>query len=148
MARSAEKDQGDRATPEVAADLEELRRQARAELETEHEERLERIRQRREHAKTRSRDKSDERKRIEETMVREQVREEFYKEKGYRLYTDSTGRELWLSPEEYEWRQRRHRHGRHKRRIYEPAINNRGRVWLFYVGLLILAIVVGIALAR
>ena len=150
LARSSHStDREDTALPvDDSPEADALRRQVRAELEAEHELRGERLRQRRQHAKARARDKADERRRIEESLVREQVREEFYKEKGYKLYTDSTGRELWLSPEEFEWRQKRHRHGRRKRKIYEPALNNQGRVWLFYVGLLILAIVVGIALAR
>jgi len=79
--------------------------------------------------------------------LREEVRQRFYKENGYKRYLDSTGREVWLSPEEYAQRVRRR-----KRRSRSEGINDRlsanSRQLLLYAGLGLLALVLGFVLAR
>lgn len=132
-------------TPE---EIEEARNLFRSEMEDEHAERQDRMQKRREKSRAKGSARAQRTRQIELSDVREDVQKKFYEENGYKLYIDSTGREVWLSPDEYEWRMRRRKHGRHKRRVYEPALKPQGRVVLFYVGLFILAVVTGIVLAR
>jgi hypothetical protein len=120
----------------------------RVELEAEHQRRHEKIQRRQEKARAKRYRKKSENRQVELYEIQEQIRQQFYKDNNYQLYTDSTGRQSWLSPEEYEWRMARRKNRGQKRKIYEPAFGNRRPMWLFYAGMLALAIVLGIALAK
>lgn len=131
-------------TPEEIA---EARERIRAELEQEHARRLAEVRRKRDKARRKRTERAEREREIALARLREEEQARFYQENGYKLYTDSTGREVWLTPEEYEMRMRRRRH-RRKRRIYEPAVAPKGRVIVFYVGAFILAVIIGIVLSR
>ncbi|MEC7947684.1 MAG: hypothetical protein VX265_08965, partial [Myxococcota bacterium] len=73
--------------------------------------------------------------------------ERFYKDNGYKRYVDSTGREVWLSPEEFAQRSRRRRRRRRTAALDAP-LANRTRTAMLYGGLALLAVVLGFALAR
>lgn len=117
----------------------------REQLAAEHEQRLvkhaERERRRQDrHARGESVDRQ-----VALSDLKETVRADFYKEHGYRRYVDSTGREIWLTPEEYEVRMAR----RKARRQGSPgALPSRGGPWIAYVVVAVLAVVLGMILAR
>ena len=113
----------------------------RDELLAEHESRQEAqvVREERSRAK-RARSKQ-EAQILAEQKLKQQVREEFYKENNYKLYTDSAGREHWLTPEEYEWRMRaRARHDRNRRRFASGKVTKRRQVWMYGGGALLAAL--------
>ncbi len=85
-------------------------------------------------------------RRIELYELREKVRLRFYKEHGYRRYIDSTGREVWLTPEEFALRSKRR--SRRRSHTLEQALPSKYRTVALYVGLALLALVLGFALAR
>jgi hypothetical protein len=128
-------------SPEERANVE---RQIREELEAEHQRRSDNIR-RRSSAQGAAEDRP-ERRNAELFELREQARQRFYQEHQYKLYVDSTGREVWLPPEEYEQRMAR------RRRRKEPPIPLDGppktQLWLIYAGLALVALLMGLLLAR
>ena len=118
-----------------------------AELAEQHADRQDAV-QRRRRRRSGQRSTSDEDERMIALYdLREEVRQRFYKEHGYKRYVDSTGREVWLSPDEYAQRVRRRR-----RRSRSEGINDRlsanSRQLLLYAGLGLFALVLGFALAR
>jgi hypothetical protein len=120
----------------------------KAELEAEHQRRHEKIHRRREKARAKRYRKKSENRQVELFEIQEGVREQFYKDNNYKLYTDSTGRQSWLSPEEYEWRMARRKNRSHRRKIYEPDLGNRRPMWVFYAAMLAIAIALGLALVK
>ena len=120
----------------------------RSELEAEHQRRHEKIQNRREKARAKRYRKKSENRQVELYEIQEKVREQFYKDNDYKLYTDSTGRQSWLSPEEYEWRMARRKNRSHRRKIYEPAFGNRRPLWLFWAGMIALAVSLGLLLVN
>lgn len=119
----------------------------RVELQAEHAARLEKLQAQKERARAAAREGRDNARMLAENTIKERLREQFHKENGYKRYTDSTGREFWLPPEEYAFRMKR-REGRQRARMLEPAELNKRRIWLFYVGLFFLAVLVGAMIAR
>jgi hypothetical protein len=128
-------------SPEERADLE---RQIWEELEAERQRRSDNVR-RRSSAQGSGEDRP-ERRNAEVYELREQAKQRFYQEHHYKLYVDSTGREVWLPPEEYEQRMAR------RRRRKEPPIPLDGppktQLWLIYAGLAVVAVLMGLLLAR
>ena len=116
------------------------------ELNEEHEDKIAALERRHERLRAKKEARSQREKNIYLEELRDKVRESFYTEKGYRRYVDSRGRELWLAPEEYEWRMR-HRRRRRKRR-FRLANAQRYQMVLIYFGILLLAIALGIAVAK
>ena len=118
------------------------------ELEEEHGRRLRRL----EHKQQRVRSKREQQALREKELVvaemREQMRHEFYTERGYKLYVDSRGRENWLTPEEYEWRTKYRRRRRRSRQLVPSFKGTRLRTVLIYAGLLVFAVVLGVFLVR
>ena len=120
----------------------------RAELEAEHQNRQDAQVRREERSKEKMAARERERQILAEEELKEKVRAEFHKEKGYKLYTDSAGREHWLTPEEYDWRMRiRARHDRNRRR-FEPSRLAKKRRLLMYAGAALLAVLMGLVLLR
>jgi hypothetical protein len=139
----------------------EERKQAEAsileDLDREHARRLGALERKRERLRTkRDRDQQLQHE-FEVAELREQLRARYYTERGYRQYIDSRGRESWLTPEEYEWRIK-HRRNRRKRGIWalvnkiKPDLTfPKGRAiwtWVIYAGMMVLAVVLGVALSR
>ncbi len=120
----------------------------RAELEAEHQRRHDKIRRRQEKARSKRYRKASEQRQVELYEIQENIRKKFYKENNYQLYTDSTGRQSWLSPEEYEWRMARRKNRGQRRKIYEPDFGNRRPIYLFWVGMAVLAVLIGLALVQ
>ena len=117
----------------------------RAQLEAEHERRAAELEQKL--ARQERRDQAVEAARHAELYdLREQARAEFYAARGYREYTDSTGRQVWLSPEEFAWRNKRRKH--RKEPVLDPSFSSRKVTLLFYAGMAVIAVVVGLLLAR
>jgi hypothetical protein len=94
---------------------------------------------------------------LDNAALREQLRARYYTERGYMQYTDSRGRSMWLSPEEYEWRTKYRRRRKRDRgllgllmRLKPDFALPKGRgiwTWALYAGMLALAVVLGIALS-
>lgn len=118
-----------------------------AELAAEHARRTDAVERRRERRGDRRPSHEEDQRRIELYELREAVRERFYKDNGYKRYVDSTGREVWLSPEEFAQRSRRRRRRRRTAALDAP-LANRTRTAMLYGGLALLAVVLGFALAR
>ncbi|RME25248.1 MAG: hypothetical protein D6798_09400 [Deltaproteobacteria bacterium] len=128
-------------------DPEELRARIRAELEQEHEARVRRFAEQRAHARKRhERRRSSKQQRILEE-IREEERRRLYREKGYRRYVDSNGRESWLPKDEYEWRMRR-RKRRDRAAEYRPATRQRRRTLMIYAFATVAAVLIGLLLIR
>ncbi len=124
-----------------------LREQFLQELQEEHARRLKAFEARR--ARLRRRSRSAEHAFLDEAAaLREQVREEFYKANGYQLYTDSSGRQVWLPPEEYEWRTRRRRRRTRRRRTTDAGRGIDRRTAAIYAAVVLLAITCGVFLVR
>ncbi len=118
----------------------------RDELMAEHESRQEAQALREERSRAKRARTKHEAQILAEQKLKQQVREEFYKENGYKLYTDSAGREHWLTPEEYEWRMRaRARHDRNRRRFASASTGKRRQI-LMYIGGALLAALLGLVL--
>lgn len=116
----------------------------RRELEDDREQRLEKLADReRRRDQRRDRDRATQRQ-IAMNELKEKVRADFYKEHGYRQYVDSTGREVWLTPEEYAVRLKRRKA---RNRKAPSPLNTQRRIWLAYAGVAVLAVILGLALA-
>ena len=122
--------------------------QFRDELKAEHDSRQEAQTKREQRARARSTRSKQEAQILAEEKLKQQVRAEFYRENDYKLYTDSAGREHWLTAEEYEWRMRaRARHDRNRRRFLSPNVAKRRQLWM-YGGAILLAILMGLILIK
>lgn len=117
----------------------------REELVAEHERRLQKHEeQQRRREDRRARGDSTDRQ-VALSELKDSVRADFYKEHGYRRYVDSTGRENWLTPEEYAVRTAR----RKARRSRMPAVQGSdGPSYVAYVVVAVLAVLLGMLLAR
>ena len=80
--------------------------------------------------------------------MRDQMRHQFYTERGYKLYIDSRGRENWLTPEEYEWRHKYRRRKRGRRKFVPKLKGYRMQTVLLYAGMLVLAVILGMLISR
>lgn len=122
----------------------ELEERFRRELEEDHARRLEKVERRKAKATSRERQRAEDEHNIAVSELKERVRDDFYKQHGYKLYIDSTGREVWLTREEYEVRMRRRRGRRAK---VAPSVATQRRTWMLYGAVVVLAVLLGIALA-
>jgi predicted Zn-dependent protease len=105
-----------------------------------------------EHREERSREKHKARVREQEILAEEQIKEhvraEFYKEQGYKLYTDSAGRQHWLTRSEYDWRIQARARRDKNHRSFDFGAHTRQRRLTMYAGSIILAIAMGLWLLR
>lgn len=138
----------DPAAPTLApAEAEALAAAFRAELEAEHNDRLEKLAERKAKARSAQDGASAEARMLAVNQLKERLREQFQQEKGYKRYVDSTGREHWLPPEEHAFRMKR-REKRQRSHQLEPAELNKRRLWWFYGGMVVAAIIIGAMIAR
>ena len=87
----------------------------------------------------------------EEATLKNELRHRFYQDHGYRQATDRTGRQVWLSPAEYEIRDRsRHRVRKKKRKTarYKPRLPSRARDIGLFLMMCISAVLIGLMLVR
>ena len=129
-----------------SAELEESRAQFEAELRDEHNARVAKVLRRQERSDHVHSVHNQEARQKALNDLRAEVQAEFYKKNGYKIYTDSTGREHWLTPEEFAFRTERRKRRRH--RVIEPVVIGRYRQWLFGAGIVGLALLLGMLLAR
>jgi len=135
----------DNLTPD---EREAIAEQFREELEAEHVER-QAVQAERETRATARRDARQTRAdAMAEAEIKEKIRAEFYKDKGYKLYTDSAGREHWLTPEEYEWRMAARARRDSRRKTFEPSIWVRQKQLMMYGSAVLLAILLGLYLVK
>jgi hypothetical protein len=120
----------------------------RSELEAEHESRQEAQHLRQEKAQGRQQARRREKQVLAESEIKERVRAQFYKDKGYKLYTDSAGRQHWLTPEEYDWRMRARDQRDKGRRSFEPSHIAHRRKAIMYAGAALLAVIMGLILLK
>ena len=91
-------------SPLTADELQEARARFESDLADDHERRLEKVARRKRRAGGAATAREQEARNLALNALRAEVQADFYKKNGYKLYTDSTGREHWLTPEEYEHR--------------------------------------------
>ena len=121
----------------------------RAELEAEHNQRVEGVAASKLRAAERRGDKNSQHRREEMDALRIELQHKFYTENGYQIYVDSRGDELWLSPEEYAWRvKRRGNRKRNKRKKFETVPGLQPRIIAFYIAGAALAVTIGLMLVR
>jgi hypothetical protein len=132
-------------TSEESAQVEE---DFRAELQAEHDSRQTAQKHRQDKARSRQAAREREKQILAESEIKERVRAQFHKDNGYKLYTDSAGRQHWLTPEEYDWRMRARNQREKGRRSFEPSHVARQRKILMYAGAVILAIIMGLILLK
>jgi len=124
----------------------EWRARFREEFVDEDRKRAEAVDSRRVAADARGSSRTQREREAELSAMRDEVRAEFYLERGYQLYTDSTGRELWLSPEEYEYRTTRRRKRKKRRRI--EIVTPQRQTALYFFAMLAIAVLMGLALVH
>ncbi len=120
----------------------------RAELEEEHTARQLALERKREKSRAKASETEQRRQALLEADIQEKVRADFYKEKGYKLYTDSEGRQHWLTPEEFDWRTRARAQRDQRRRSYQPSIWVRKRTLVLYLGAAVVAVLIGLFLVK
>jgi hypothetical protein len=130
-------------SPDEASDAREL---FESELQADHDERVAKVARREARAQRKGSTREREQRHAALNALKAQVQADFYKKNGYKLYTDSTGRQHWLTPDEFAYRTARRKNRRH--RVVEPIIVDRTRNILFTVGMVLVAIILGFALAR
>ena len=118
------------------------------ELEEEHQRRLRRLEHKRQRVRSKREQQVQHKKELVIAEMRDQMRHDFYTERGYKLYVDSRGRENWLTPEEYEWRTRVRRRKRGRRKYVPRLKGHRLRTIVLYGGMLALAVALGMLLSR
>lgn len=118
------------------------------ELAEEHERRLRRLEHKRQRVRSKRERENQHRKELVIAEMRDQMRHQFYTERGYKLYIDSRGRENWLTPEEYEWRTKYRRRKRGRRKFVPKLKGYRTQTVLLYAGMLVLAVVLGMLISR
>ena len=83
----------------------------------------------------------------EEASIRNNLRRQFYEEHGYKQTVDRTGRQVWLSPAEYEARHRV-RKKRRKSARFKPRLPTRMRDILLFCLMCVSAVMIGLMLVR
>lgn len=121
--------------------------QFREELEAEHSRRLEKLQRQRERRRMRIDERSRRELEAEKADIRDELRKAFYEEKGYKLYTDSSGRDIWLTAEEYKYRTSRRRR-RVKRKPLGKVFGLRPRTVALYAMAVLMAVAIGIVMTR
>jgi hypothetical protein len=118
------------------------------EMEEDHARRLARLAERESKAAARRAAGAADDRQVALTELREDVQARFYRERGYKQWTDSTGRTEWVPPEEYAWREKAR--GRRRRRgpVSEGPAWGPARLWPVYGAAAALAILLGVLLAR
>lgn len=117
-----------------------------AELRAEHERRTAALEQRKLRSENHPDSAAEEQRRIELFELKERVRNKFYRDNGYRRYTDSTGREVWLTAAEYDQRMRRRK--RRGTRTNARQLTDKTRGIVIYGVMAVIAVVLGVVLAR
>ncbi|HCH64618.1 MAG TPA: hypothetical protein DFR83_17560 [Deltaproteobacteria bacterium] len=130
----------------TADELQEARARFESDLAEDHAKRVEKVARQKRRSGGAASAREQEARNFALNALRAEVQSEFYKQNGYKLYTDSTGRKHWLTPGEYEHRMERRKRRRH--RVIQPAVVDRGRNIVFMVGMVLLAVALGFALAR
>lgn len=129
-----------------------LEENIRAELQEEHARREAQALARREQRRSSRQD--EQRKAREAEELRNALRRQFYEENGYQQATDTTGREVWLSPAEFDLHSRAQRgknKGKRKRNRFAtiaPKNLPRFRDIAFFALICCAAIAIGLMLAR
>ncbi len=122
-------------------------RQFREELELEHQRRIEKLQREKERRRMRLDERSRRELEAEKADIRDAMRKAFYEEKGYKLYTDSSGRDIWLTAEEYKYRTSRRRR-RVKRKPLGKVFGLRPRTVGLYALAVLIAVAIGLAMTR
>ena len=121
----------------------------RLQLEREHAEAKERFEERKVRSKDKAKARRSEKEELGEAKRQQRLRETFYKENGYKRYTNSRGKVLWLLPEEYEWRMRAKKDRANRHAKYTSLANaSENRQRMVWIGLVLIAVVIGLALLR
>lgn len=119
---------------------EELRQQILEELEQDHAQRLEKLAHRKKRAKERTAERKEALRLQGTKKLRDEVRDQFYDEKGYVEYVDASGRREWVPKEEYEWRMRRRKRSRRS----DLPMSNRMREVVATAVALVIVVLIGI----
>ncbi len=126
-------------------DEDEARARIRQDLQAEHDKRLASFARKRQVAKQQNKARNASRRQRQLEDLREAERRRFYVEKGYKQYTDSNGRSIWMPAEEYAWRMKRRKH-RDRSREYRPSLWRRRQTLVLYGIAAIVAIALGLLL--
>lgn len=118
-----------------------------AALEAEHRENLARFENMKARSKKRGAARQRELGEHKDLVAQAEARKEFFKAKGYKRYVDSRGRELWLLPQEYDFRVRARKAREAKKGKYSgaPTRGPKEQI-LLWVALVGVAVAVGLAL--
>jgi len=130
------------------AEREAIANEFREELEADHAERQEVQAEREARASARRDARKTRADALAEAEIKEKIRADFHREKGYKLYTDSAGRQHWLTPEEYEWRMAARAQRDSRRKSFEPSIWVRQKQVMMYGSAVVLAVLLGLYLVR
>ena len=83
---------------------------------------------------------------LAEAEIKAEVQANFHRENGYKLYTDSAGRQHWLTPEEFKWRTAARARRDGHRKNYAPSIWIRQKQMMMYGTAALLAVGLGLYL--
>ena len=123
-----------------------LRQKFLQELDTEHVQREERARRKRDR-KTQTVIRQETHKNREIKNLQSEIRKRFYESNGYRLEKDPTGRDMWLSPAEQENRKSRNQNRKKKKRK-DKKQKAQQQLLITYGFVILLAIIIGVFITR
>ena len=126
---------------------EELRVRFRQQLNDEHALRLSAFEQKRDRVRDRRERKRARSRQAEIAQLQDEIRAEFYETHDYREYIDGAGRRHLVPPEEFEWRSSAKRR-RHKKRHIRSEVPQRTRILAMWSAMLFVAVIAGLLLAK
>jgi len=124
-----------------------LQQKIQDELEAEHQLREDRARRKVEVLEEKQQPSTPKPQAGELKVLRSQLQRKFYEENGYKLKKDPTGRDMWLSPTEQEFRQKRNkskRSNKKKKSFVKTHQNN----LILYLAIIAMAVVMGLLIVK
>ncbi len=124
-----------------------LQQEIQRELEAEHHLREERARRKVQHLEEKQQPMAPKPRTGEFKDLKTQLQRQFYEEHGYELKKDPTGRDMWLSPTELEFRKKRSsakRSSKKKKSFIKTNQNN----FLLYLGIIFVAVILGLMVVK
>ena len=124
-----------------------LQQEIQRELEAEHRLREERARRKVQHLEDKQQPLDPKPQTGEFKDLKTQLQRQFYEEHGYQLKKDPTGRDMWLSPTELEFRQKRSKSKRSSKKKKSFVKTHQNNLML-YLGIMFVAVILGLLIVK
>ena len=124
-----------------------LQQKIQQELEAEHQVREERAQRKVDNLEEKEQEAAPVPQTGEIKALRSHLRRQFYEEHGYKLRKDPTGRDMWLSPTEQEFRSKRNKRKRSSKKNKSFVKAQKNNLAL-YAGVVLMAVVLGLLIVK